>query len=74
VADKKTPQDEVEAEYDFRAGQRGKYAERFAGGTNLVRLEDDVAAMFPDSESVNRALRKLVEIIREQAGKPPDGR
>ncbi len=44
-------------EYDFSRGVRGKYAERFAAGTNLVRLEPDVAKAFPTSEAVNRALR-----------------
>jgi hypothetical protein len=48
-------------EYDFSRGVRGKYARRFAEGTNLVKLEPDVAKVFRDSASVNRALRRLVE-------------
>jgi hypothetical protein len=60
----------MEQEYDFSTGQRGKYARHFAEGTNLVLLEGDVAAMFPDSRSVNRALRKLAEIIRESGSGP----
>lgn len=51
-------------EYDFSGGVRGKYAKRYREGTNLVRLDDDVAAMFPTSEEVNAALRSLGEIIR----------
>lgn len=47
-------------EYDFSAGVRGKYASPFAPGTNLVKLEPDVAKVFRDSRSVNRALRSLV--------------
>ena len=47
-------------EYDFSRGVRGKYARRFAEGTNLVKLEPDVAKVFRDSVSVNRALRRLV--------------
>src|SRR5207248_317979 len=47
-------------EYDFSRGIRGKYAHRFAEGTNLVKLEPDVAKVFRDSASVNRALRRLV--------------
>jgi len=47
-------------EYDFSGGVRGKYAGRFAAGTNLVKLEPDVAKVFRDSASVNRALRRLV--------------
>ena len=45
--------------YDLSDGVRGKYAKRFAEGTNLVRLEPDVAKAFPTSEAVNKALRDL---------------
>ncbi len=48
-------------EYDFADGDRGKYAERFRDGSNLVLLDPDVARSFPDSDSVNAALRKLLE-------------
>lgn len=51
-------------EYDFSSGARGKYAKRFSEGTKLVLLEPDVAEAFPDSESVNSALRALVKIAR----------
>lgn len=54
-----TNRDELRAEYDFAGGQRGKYAARYAEGSNVVVLDPDVAAVFPDAESVNRALRKL---------------
>jgi len=47
-------------EYDFRGGERGRYADRFAAGTNVVVLEPDVARAFPTSEDVNRALRSLL--------------
>ena len=47
-------------EYDFSRGVRGEYAYRFAEGTNLVKLEPDVAKVLRDSASVNRALRRLV--------------
>lgn len=36
--------------YDFRGGVRGKHAERFAAGTNVVRLDDDVAEIFHTPE------------------------
>ena len=45
--------------YDFSKGVRGKHAERYAEGTNLVLLAPDVAEVFPDSASVNEALRAL---------------
>jgi hypothetical protein len=51
-------------EYDFNGGQRGRYADRFGEGTNLVALAPDVAERFPDSASVNEALRALIEIAR----------
>ncbi len=36
-------------EYDFSEGVRGKYAQRYREGTNIVRLDDDVAKIFPDA-------------------------
>ncbi len=62
--------DDMRDEYSFtaeqlREGVRGKYAERYAAGVNLVRLDPDVAEVFPDSESVNSALRALAGIIKQ---------
>ena len=51
-------------EYDFSSGVRGKYAQRYREGTNLVRLDDDVAEMFPTSQEVNAVLRTLGALIR----------
>ncbi|MCY4364028.1 MAG: hypothetical protein OXE42_17910 [Gammaproteobacteria bacterium] len=48
-------------EYDFSGGVRGKYAQRYKEGTNIVRLDEDVAEMFPNSEKVNEALRSLIK-------------
>lgn len=56
---------DVLEEYDFSKGVRGKYAERFREVTNIVKLDDDVAAMFPDAKSVNEALRALGKIIHQ---------
>ena len=56
--------DELRPEYDFsqlKGGVRGKYAERYREGTNLVLLDPDVAAVFPDAKSVNDALRQLLQ-------------
>ena len=47
-------------EYDFSKGVRGKYAKRYARGTNVVVLEPDVADAFPTARAVNAALRKLL--------------
>jgi hypothetical protein len=55
---------ELRREYDLsklRGGVRGKYAERYRAGTNLVLLSPDVARYFPDEQSVNRALRGLID-------------
>ena len=62
---------EMLAEYDFRGGRRGVYAARYAEGTNLVALAPDVAAVFPDSESVNEALRTLVRAARRSIQAKP---
>jgi hypothetical protein len=57
-------------EYDFSKGVHGKYAGRFAKGSSVVvALDPDVAQVFTDSESVNQALRALVEIIQDQSEK-----
>jgi hypothetical protein len=52
------PEDEMRPLYDFRGGIRGKYAKRYAGGTNIVKLDPDVAAAFPTEKLVNAALRQ----------------
>ena len=53
-------------EYDFSKGVRGKYAKRYAEGTNIVVLSPDVAEFFPDSQSVNQALRLLIDIAKRK--------
>ena len=53
-------------EYDFRKGIQGKYAKKYAEGTNVVVIEPDVAKFFPDHDSVNQALRSLAEIIKRR--------
>jgi len=51
--------------YDFSKSVRGKYAERYNEGTNIVVLEPDVAKEFPNDASVNEALRHF---LREKKG------
>ncbi|HEX9457495.1 MAG TPA: hypothetical protein VGA84_00045 [Thermoanaerobaculia bacterium] len=59
----KAKQDEAMRDhYDFSGGVRGKYAARYAEGSNVVVLAPDVAAMFPDSVAVNEALRTFVRM------------
>jgi hypothetical protein len=57
-------EDTLRAEYPIdliKSGVRGKYASRYREGTNIVLVDPDLHKLFPDSESVNRALRKFVE-------------
>ncbi len=57
---------EMLEEYDFSKGVRGKYAKKYAAGTNVVVIEPDVAKYFPDHDSVNQALRSLADIIKKR--------
>jgi hypothetical protein len=50
---------------ELKDGIRGKYAEKYQAGTNLVLLEPDVAAAFPTNEAVNEALRLLMKIAKQ---------
>ncbi len=52
-------------EYDFSKGIRGKYALRYQEGTNIIKLDEDVRKIFPDTKSVNEALRSLAGIIKQ---------
>ncbi len=57
-------EDDLRPEYDFsqmKGGVRGKYVERYREGTNLVLLDPDIAAAFPDAKAVNDALRSLLQ-------------
>ena len=59
------PRDDILPEYDFSRGRPSPYAERYAAGENLVKLDPDVAAVFRDARAVNQALRALAGIIQE---------
>ena len=48
-------------EYDFSNAEIGRYAKRYAEGTNVVVLEPDVAAVFKTAESVNKILREHIK-------------
>jgi len=58
--------DDIREEYDFSGGVRGKYAEKFIKGSNVIILDPDMARLFPDSESVNRALRAIASVAPVQ--------
>lgn len=63
---KKPENDDMREEYDFSGGVRGKYADRFAKGSNVVVLDPDVAAEFKTRQAVNDALRD--QLMRRRAG------
>ena len=59
-------------EYDLsklKGGVRGKYYRQATAGTNLVLIEPELTEVFPDTKSVNRALRLLVNTAALAAGK-----
>lgn len=58
---------DIAPEYDFSSGVRGKYARRYAEGSNVVVLDPDVAAVFRDSHAVNDVLRSLAVVLRKQS-------
>jgi hypothetical protein len=69
--EQETQDDDLRPEYDFSQLRRigtGIYAERYRAGTNLVRLDPDVAAVFKSEAAVNQALRSLIELARAHAG------
>lgn len=72
-----TAKDEMRPEYDLSQlgrGARGKYHRQAKAGTNLVLIEPDLTAMFPDQESVNRALRLLAATANATSRKPRKAR
>ena len=67
---KKLPEGHV-GRYDWSRATRGRFAKRLAEeASNLRALEDDIAAAFPDSASVNVALRAVL-MMREALVRPP---
>ena len=63
--------DDLRPEYDLSKlrGVRGKYYSSAIAATNLVPIEPDLAGLFPDSPSVNRALRAVAEAARNMGPK-----
>lgn len=62
---------EMRDHYDFTGGQRGRYAGSFPKTAHAVVLAPDVAAVFPDADAVNEALRMLVKAARQSAKTEP---
>ena len=63
---KEKSKDELRPEYDLekllKGGLRGKYAERYRQGSNVVLLDPDVAKAFPNAPKVNEALRLVIQL------------
>jgi hypothetical protein len=71
IQEPEVPDDEILPEYSLKGGVRGKYAGRYTRDAVAVLLDPDVAEVFPDAESVNRALRALAQ--SERATRPDGG-
>ena len=68
MTDKNGLNDDLRSEYDetlLKDGVRGKYAKQYDAGTNIVRLDPDVAASFPNEEAVNEALRFVLKVMND---------
>jgi hypothetical protein len=63
-------EDELRLEYDLKSLRvRRLGSGRKSFGETVVRLEPDVAEMFPNADAVNEALRFLLRVMQEN--KPP---
>lgn len=61
----------MRAEYDFSHAVRGTTAARYRQGTNVVVLDPDVSALFPDSAAVNDALRTFARLVKPRRSTRP---
>lgn len=71
-ASAKKNNNDLRPEYDLsqlKDGVRGKYYRKATAGTNLVLIEPDLTNVFPDTRSVNRALRLLADTAASATGK-----
>jgi hypothetical protein len=71
-ASPKAMDNDLRPEYDLsqlKGGVRGKYYQQASAGTNLVLIEPELARVFPDTESVNRALKLLVDTAAAAASR-----
>ena len=59
--------DELRAQYkrsDFKKLERGRYYGRIRASSNVVVIDPQIAAIFPNSAAVNKALHSLVDLVR----------
>jgi hypothetical protein len=70
--DKSEIEDELRAEYDLKSLRvRRLGSGRKSFGSTTVRLEPDVAEMFPSADAVNEALRFLIRVMRDNQAFAP---
>ena len=62
----KADTDGMRSEYDFSESVRGKHHKAYQEGINVVLLEPEVARVFRDSATVNRALRMLIDLADDE--------
>jgi hypothetical protein len=67
----KSSSDALRPEYkrsDFGKLERGRYYKRVIASSNVVILDDEVSAVFPNSAAVNKALHSLVDVAQRASG------
>lgn len=69
--DKTTIQDELRPEYDLKKLRVRKFGPARKQFGNFIKLEPDVAAVFPDDVAVNKALRGLIQDSKENRTASP---
>ena len=70
-APRKKSDPEMLKEYNFSKGARGKYAKRYAAGSNVVVVPPDLARAFPTSEAVQETLRNVISLAKNVTDKTP---
>lgn len=70
--DKSEMEDDLRTEYDLKSLRvRRLGSERKSFGGVVVRLEPDVAEIFPSADAVNEALRFLIRVMRDNQALAP---
>jgi hypothetical protein len=70
--DESTMEDDLRSEYDLKSLRvRRLGSDRKSFGETTVRLEPDVAAVFPSADAVNEALRFLIRVTHENKAYAP---
>ncbi|MBW4425536.1 MAG: hypothetical protein KME50_14075 [Nostoc desertorum CM1-VF14] len=58
-------EDDLRSEYDLKSLRVRKFGpERKSFGKTTIRLEADVAEVFPNADAVNEALRFLIKVVQ----------